>query len=74
MAGKTPLESAQADEVVDAITDLVNARLAATIEPEEAMNSEKMRTFLEVTLPKNLVSDIFIIFSQLKYPLLVVFD
>ena len=73
MAGRTPLESAQGDEVVDAITDLVNACLAATIEPDEAMKSEKMRTILEETLPKNLVSDIFISFSQLEYPLLVVF-
>ena len=59
MAGRTPLESAQADEVVDAITDLVSARYAAMFETDEAMKSEKMRTFLEETLPKNLVSDIF---------------
>ena len=60
MAGRTALESAQADEVVDAITDLVSARYAAMFETEEAMKSEKMRTFLEETLPKNLVSNIYI--------------
>ena len=59
LAGRTPLESAQADEVVDAITDLVSARYAAMFETDEAMKSEKMRNFLEETLPKNLVSDIF---------------
>ena len=56
LAGRSGLEAAQADEVVDAVNDLVSARYGAMFESNEALKSEKMRKFLEETLPKGLVN------------------
>ena len=55
LAGRTSLEAAQADEIVDAITDMVNVRVGAVFEPDEAKKAEKMQAYLSQTLPTGLV-------------------
>ena len=55
MTGRTSLEGAQADEIVDAITDIVNVRVGAVFEPDEAKKAEKMQAYLSQTLPTGLV-------------------
>merc|ERR1711955_84860 len=42
LVGRTSLQAAQA-EIVDAITDLVNARVSAVFEVNDAVKNEKMR-------------------------------
>jgi len=54
LAGRSNLEAAQADEIVDAVADLIAIRYAAIFEPNEAAKSEKTRAFLQETLPKGL--------------------
>jgi len=54
LAGRDLFEAAQADEVVDAVNDIFNARISAIFESNDALKSEKMRTFLEETLPTGL--------------------
>ena len=49
------MEAAQADEIVDAITDMVNVRVGAVFEPDEAKKAEKMQAYLSQTLPTGLV-------------------
>ena len=49
------MEAAQADEIVDAITDMVNVRVGAVFEPDEAKKAEKMQAYLSQTLPAGLV-------------------
>ena len=43
LTGRTSLEAAQADEIVDALTDIVNTRVRAVFEPDEAKKAEKMQ-------------------------------
>ena len=50
------MEAAQADEIVDAITDIVNVRVGAVFEPDEGKKAEKMQAFLSQTLPTALVT------------------
>ena len=59
LAGRSNLEAAQADEIVDAVADLIAIRYAAMFEPNEAAKSEKTRAFLQETLPKGLVSSAY---------------
>ena len=40
LAGQTNLEKAQADEIVDAVNDLFNARVAAVRETDEVKKTE----------------------------------
>ena len=56
LTGRTSLEAAQADEIVDAVTDIVNTRVRAVFEPDEAKKAEKMQAYLSDTLPTGLVS------------------
>ena len=56
LTGRTSLEAAQADEIVDALTDIVNTRVRAVFEPDEAKKAEKMQAYLSDTLPTGLVS------------------
>ena len=49
------MEAAEADEIVDAITDMVNVRVGAVFEPDEAKKAEKMQAYLSQTLPTGLV-------------------
>jgi len=51
LTGRTSLEGAQADEIVDACTDIVNARAGAVFEPDEGKKAEKMQAYLSQTLP-----------------------
>ena len=60
LAGRTSLEAAQADEIVDAITDMVNVRVGAVFEPDEAKKAEKMQAYLSQTLPTGLVRIFFV--------------
>ena len=53
------MEAAQADEIVDAITDMVNVRVGAVFEPDEAKKAEKMQAYLSQTLPTGLVRIFF---------------
>ena len=55
MTGRTSLEAAQADEIVDAVTDLVNARYGAVFEPDEGKKAEKMQAYMSQTLPTGMV-------------------
>merc|ERR1712080_363462 len=54
LVGRTSLHSAQCDEIVDAVTDIFNARVSAVFEVNDAVKSEKMRKFLQETLPTGL--------------------
>jgi len=54
LTGRTSLEGAQADEIVDAITDIVNVRVGAVFEPDEAKKAEKMQAYVSQTLPTGL--------------------
>jgi len=54
LTGRTSLEAAQADEIVDAVTDIVNTRVGAVFEPDEAKKAEKMQAYLSDTLPTGL--------------------
>ena len=53
------MEAAEADEIVDAITDMVNVRVGAVFEPDEAKKAEKMQAYLSQTLPTGLVRILF---------------
>ena len=55
LTGRTSLEGAQADEIVDACTDIVNARAGAVFEPDEGKKAEKMQAYLSQTLPTGMV-------------------
>ena len=55
MTGRSSLEAAQADEIVDAITDIVNVRVGAVFEPDEAKKAEKMQAYMSQTLPTGMV-------------------
>merc|ERR1712107_701110 len=57
LTGRTSLEAAQADEIVDALTDIVNIRVGAVFEPDEAKKAEKMQAYLSDTLPTGLVGN-----------------
>ena len=49
LAGRTNLERAQADEIVDAINDLFNGGVPAMFEKDEAEKKKKMAAFVEKT-------------------------
>ena len=68
LAGRTSLEAAQADEIVDAITDMVNVRVGAVFEPDEAKKAEKMQAYLSQTLPTGLVRIFFYNCNKLRKP------
>jgi len=55
LAGKNNLENAQADEIVDAVNDLFNARVALRKENDEDKKSSMTKKLLEETLPTGLV-------------------
>ena len=55
LAGQTNLEKAQADEIVDAVNDLFNARVAAVRETEEVKKTELTKTLMSETIPNTLV-------------------
>ena len=55
LAGRTNLEAAQADEIVDAVGDLVEKRVAAMKETDEVLKTEKIRDFMSVAIPDTLV-------------------
>ena len=55
LTGRTSLEGAQADEIVDAVTDIVNARAGAVFEPDEGKKAEKMQAYMSQTLPTGMV-------------------
>ena len=55
LTGRSSLEAAQADEIVDAITDIVNVRVGAVFEPDEAKKAEKMQAYMSQTLPTGMV-------------------
>ena len=55
LAGQTNLEKAQADEIVDAINDLFNARVAAVRETDEVKKTELTKTLMSETIPNTLV-------------------
>ena len=52
MDGRTTLENAQADEVVDAVSDLVNAMVKVFFAKDE----EGIKTVVETTWPAGLVN------------------
>ena len=49
------MEAAQADEIVDAITDVVTVRYGAVFEPDEGKKAEKMQAYMSQTLPTAMV-------------------
>ena len=55
LAGKTDLEKAQADEIVDAVNDLFNARVAVVRETDEVKKTEMTKTLMSETIPNTLV-------------------
>ena len=55
LAGQTNLEKAQADEIVDAVNDLFNARVAAVRETDEVKKTELTKTLMSETIPNTLV-------------------
>ena len=69
MTGRTSLEAAQADEIVDAVTDIVNVRVGAVFEPDEGKKAEKMQAYMSQTLPTGMVM-IYIF----KFDLLAAFE
>ena len=56
LSGQTSLEKAQADEIVDAVNDLFNARVAAVRETDEVKKTELTKTLMSETIPNTLVS------------------
>lgn len=54
LAGKTNIEKGQADEVVDAITDLQNAAYTVFFEKDEKAKAEKTKKVFGETLPTGL--------------------
>ena len=55
LAGQTNLEKAQVDEIVDAVNDLFNARVAAVRETDEVKKTELTKTLMSETIPNTLV-------------------
>ena len=55
LSGQTSLEKAQADEIVDAVNDLFNARVAAVRETDEVKKTELTKTLMSETIPNTLV-------------------
>jgi len=51
IAGKTNLEKAQGDEIVDAVTDVQNAIYGAFFEKDESSKEEKMKKVVGETIP-----------------------
>ena len=56
LAGRTNLEMAQADEIVDAVNDMINKRIAARNETDERKKSTMTREVMSETIPATLVS------------------
>merc|ERR1712110_161800 len=54
LAGQTNLEKAQADEIVDAVNDLFNARVAAVRETDEVKKTEMTKMLMSETIPNTL--------------------
>ena len=59
LAGQTNLDKAQADEIVDAVNDLFNARVAAVRETDEVKKTELTKTLMSETIPNTLVMSSF---------------
>ena len=66
LAGQTNLEKAQADEIVDAINDLFNARVAAVRETDEVKKTELTKTLMSETIPNTLVRNLHNCFNVLS--------
>merc|ERR1711892_51320 len=54
LVGLTAIETAQADEIVDRINDILEARVQAVFATDESKKTELMRTLLEETVPAGL--------------------
>jgi len=54
LAGDTPIEKAQVDEVVDSISDFQNALYATHFEKDEKLKEEKQKKVMEETIPNTL--------------------
>ena len=67
LAGQTNLEKAQADEIVDAVNDLFNARVAAVRETDEVKKTELTKTLMSETIPNTLVISSCNLHFCLKY-------
>ena len=70
LAGQTNLEKAQADEIVDAVNDLFNARVAAVRETDEIKKTELTKKLMSETIPNTLVMSSCELNFCLKYSLL----
>ena len=55
LSGRTNLEMAQADEIVDVINDLVGKRTAAIKEVDEEKKSARVREVMFELIPQTLV-------------------
>merc|ERR1712002_611590 len=51
IGGNSNLEKAQADEIADAVTDIMNAIYGAFFEKDDATKAEKMKKVTEETIP-----------------------
>ena len=56
LAGKTNMERAQADEIVDAVNDMIEKRVEAMRETDERKKSSLTREFMSDVIPKTMVS------------------
>jgi len=56
LAGSNALEAAKMDEIVDAINDLQNTMYQCHFEKDATVKEEKLKKFMEETLPKGLTN------------------